>query len=1516
MTTRHAVSHCLDTISDEDEDEAFNPYQSFFIRTTTRNATVNANGTKHTLRPDIDNPDFLRLITSIDALYSQQDVLAMQQLDGSAREEIGFGASFQVSSVHTESSKPSEVMAEETMQHTQKVILKRTSRMLYEADEKTHDNDTRLAAVSFLMEVRILSHPEIRAHPNVVRLLGIGWEYSRTDQSFPEPNLVLEQAFNTLHDFHNSNLPFETRHAICLDVAEGMKILHQCGIIHGDIKTENILMFESSRWIAKVADFSHSTLDTGEERKLPGGTGRYAAPEWQQTLKTSAMFQTDLYSYGILFGSVMVGKDVVQVFLDQAIHGRTPNERYMYLQEMKQCERFRESVLEMVYDLNDASLTNHRDNITAIQNVLACTLQQDPECRSLDKVISLLTGNAHRNTLHPNERESVISRTDTNILAIPYQSLTSMSDILKTKIFRALERLAAQKFDERSTAACYELCVCYLSGFGVGTSELCASEWLIEACRRNEPQEPWARSIAYHLLDAMNLLDQCQCSQKELETWSLEAAKRGSWMALESLRKMSSSTYLLALAEHRLALSRAIGSNHVHASVSLSDVVEQDETDVLQLHSSALIGRESDFSIDALDDHMSSKGLSEILDRRDFNGDTAMICACRASHPKIIHKLLDLAADARAINRQGESCLHLLPCLGEDDVESVASRLVERGADLTLEAQDISIVGGYETYFFVAGCPMTRAIIMNRPTILEILLRLEDKQSKEDSARATKIQLSNLRKMIALACRLNSIDALKLIAKYRPRVVNANTLKGIGYWINGKRFSLPALAIAGCVSEKTTSGFDIPGRFWRYLSNGKNHTKCVRSTIEYLSSNGMDFYSTPCGGSINALFFAIRNGQDDIVEYLLGYKNAFAPFEPFGIAHLAATENAPVAKPLQLEGSYPNHRHKMGLVSAIKVAISQGHIRIFKMLLQWQNSEALDWGETIPLMVDYKSTAWRSREGLCEYFPTDLWTKLGEDDFVEFRRREERPWIYKLNEFYGTNYRSYPPDVARYHWKPLRKKNTDYCDGRLNYGLLYMSYIATAQHRDIKFALEPLFVENSGSQDLTSCRYTLLEELKHKGINDHHQWVARNRLEQLSFSTVALAPLATAATLGWKQMVRLLLDHGADPRAQWPSGSHFYSDLHIPYRLRTDIITIIDDLLYAAKDSERRKLEGALLLLTLTNEVPNLMRPNVAQELRAMISTSASMPGDLVCEELWHALLVNSKLLIPGHRASEVHRLVFAAIDSRNVVCLQYLLRAHCNPNGPYSSWFAATPLDKLLLYLRIANRIRFTTTTPYQVKTTEEEQQRQAEAEEDVRRLNQCREVLEQHGARRGPFFILEFQLLSTILLFIFIVGLIPSIYFSFLLVNRWYLGHFVAQARRIQNGSSSTEQFFITFGAVAAFLVYLFPLSILLALCFIIGTIIVRVIEGIAKVRVIQKLPEERDMKWARMLDVLDTTSGIFCFFLFPLAFLVSGHIRGHFDGRTDRYKNRRRECSVSNLWHLMYGPTLSLVKYCQDF
>ncbi|KAH9208697.1 kinase-like domain-containing protein, partial [Leptodontidium sp. 2 PMI_412] len=57
-----------------------------------------------------------------------------------------------------------------------------------------------------------------------------------------------------------SSLPFATKKSIALNIARGLSALHQCGVIHGDMKPENVLIFYKPELHAKIADFSHSFL--------------------------------------------------------------------------------------------------------------------------------------------------------------------------------------------------------------------------------------------------------------------------------------------------------------------------------------------------------------------------------------------------------------------------------------------------------------------------------------------------------------------------------------------------------------------------------------------------------------------------------------------------------------------------------------------------------------------------------------------------------------------------------------------------------------------------------------------------------------------------------------------------------------------------------------------------------------------------------------------------------------------------------------------------------------------------------------------------------------------------------------------------------------------------------------------------------------------------------------------------------------------------------------------------------
>ena len=133
-------------------------------------------------------------------------------------------------------------------------------------------------------------------HPNVVRLLDWGEHQGG-------PCLVFELVDGgSLADRIRREGPLLWREAVGLaaDVARGLHAIHTAGLIHRDVKPDNILL---SKDAAKVADLGLVKRAPGLEqsRRLTQsgeviGTPHYVAPE--QILEQTVSAQTDLYGLG------------------------------------------------------------------------------------------------------------------------------------------------------------------------------------------------------------------------------------------------------------------------------------------------------------------------------------------------------------------------------------------------------------------------------------------------------------------------------------------------------------------------------------------------------------------------------------------------------------------------------------------------------------------------------------------------------------------------------------------------------------------------------------------------------------------------------------------------------------------------------------------------------------------------------------------------------------------------------------------------------------------------------------------------------------------------------------------------------------------------------------------------------------------------------------------------------------------------------------------------------------------
>jgi serine/threonine protein kinase len=170
-------------------------------------------------------------------------------------------------------------------------------------------------------------------HKNIVRLLAISWDEddiieSSTLEDVIRPVLVVELAWEEHPDLASfmkfcSQSPgsavVEDVLSLVSDVADGLAALHSFGVVHGDLKPQNILLFldpdkavagperkhKFPALVAKIGDFGFSgTISTEED--VHGGTQFWNAPECLPScpdaeMRSYATKQTrDIYSYALI----------------------------------------------------------------------------------------------------------------------------------------------------------------------------------------------------------------------------------------------------------------------------------------------------------------------------------------------------------------------------------------------------------------------------------------------------------------------------------------------------------------------------------------------------------------------------------------------------------------------------------------------------------------------------------------------------------------------------------------------------------------------------------------------------------------------------------------------------------------------------------------------------------------------------------------------------------------------------------------------------------------------------------------------------------------------------------------------------------------------------------------------------------------------------------------------------------------------------------------------------------------
>ncbi|KAI3811497.1 hypothetical protein L1987_21221 [Smallanthus sonchifolius] len=167
--------------------------------------------------------------------------------------------------------------------------------------EKPEDNLERahLMEQQFQQEVMMLARLK---HPNIVRFIGacrkpMVWciitEYAKGGSV---------RQFLTKRQ--NRSVPLKSAVKQALDVARGMEYVHGLGLIHRDLKSDNLLI--SADRSIKIADFGVARIEVQTEGMTPEtGTYRWMAPEMIQHRPYTQ--KVDVYSFGIVLWELITG---------------------------------------------------------------------------------------------------------------------------------------------------------------------------------------------------------------------------------------------------------------------------------------------------------------------------------------------------------------------------------------------------------------------------------------------------------------------------------------------------------------------------------------------------------------------------------------------------------------------------------------------------------------------------------------------------------------------------------------------------------------------------------------------------------------------------------------------------------------------------------------------------------------------------------------------------------------------------------------------------------------------------------------------------------------------------------------------------------------------------------------------------------------------------------------------------------------------------------------------------------
>ncbi|KAE9370209.1 ankyrin [Stipitochalara longipes BDJ] len=550
---------------------------------------------------------------------------------------------------------------------------------------------------ALVRDIICLSHTPILAHENFVKIIAIGWEdaedivYNRV-----WPVLILEFAeYGTLDDFFeldDTNKSWETKLSLCGDIAAGLCWLHECQILHSDIKFQNVLIFEklhsqtSPPYRAKISDFGFAidmdSLD-GQENVLLEGFTPPCAPESGSPIPLSLLTKVDVYSYGVLASRIFVNGD--------NIFDKEPLNKYQDLSNLSAtvyeiCEQsgiYNELQLQLVRRIVDSTTSAKAEFRVEMKQILNIVLST-----SADEDRSVAPGSIHH---EEKDGPSIVPNLE-EVWALGLTQKvqrTIVSDLIFAIENYDMEASGKQEGEQNMVAkSAYQLYLAYLVGFGCEQSTESAIQYLNASARLGYEE---AQSQIYATYSALSM-DITSFQQDEIKQWLAQAAFEGDKACLQELWTFDTDAHeavRTSVVRQRAMCERSgfifddeFLENHDVQDVErlLSDLQNSDEpidedlgAGMTWLHYAVFTGSVK-LAARLLDD------LNFPINTRNSMGQTPLWIACLGGNAEMSTCLINRGADAGIESDAGSSTLHHLPAFDDQDAERMAFMLQNHGS--------------------------------------------------------------------------------------------------------------------------------------------------------------------------------------------------------------------------------------------------------------------------------------------------------------------------------------------------------------------------------------------------------------------------------------------------------------------------------------------------------------------------------------------------------------------------------------------------------------------------------------------------------------------------------------------------------------------------------------------------------------------------------------------------------------------------------------------------------------------